>query len=86
MSQDVKSFLHEWCSKNKFDPKFEVRPTGKRHIEKSLTIPRLQMKIFQVPSIANASCARFGFKDSPTSGPEIRRTRRTPKRMEPEIS
>ena len=25
---DVKSFFHEWCAKNKVEPKFEVRPTG----------------------------------------------------------
>lgn len=29
MPQDIKAFFHEWCSKNKFDPQFEVRPTGK---------------------------------------------------------
>lgn len=26
---DVKSFFHEWCNKNKIDPNFNVRPTGK---------------------------------------------------------
>lgn len=26
--QDIKSFFHEWCSKNKVEPHFEARPTG----------------------------------------------------------
>lgn len=29
MPQDIKAFFHEWCSKSKVDPQFEVRPTGK---------------------------------------------------------
>lgn len=29
MARDIKAFFHEWCSKNKTDPQFEVRPTGK---------------------------------------------------------
>lgn len=28
MPQDIKAFFHEWCAKNKFEPQFEVRPTG----------------------------------------------------------
>lgn len=28
MSQDLKSFFHEWCSRNKVEPSFETRPTG----------------------------------------------------------
>lgn len=30
MPQDIKAFFHEWCSKNKVDPIFEIRPTGKK--------------------------------------------------------
>lgn len=26
---DIKSFLHQFCQKNKVEPSFEVRPTGK---------------------------------------------------------
>lgn len=36
MSADIKSFFHEWCSKNKCDPKFEVRPTGPKHRQRFL--------------------------------------------------
>lgn len=28
MVQDIKAFFHEWCSKTKVEPLFEVRPTG----------------------------------------------------------
>lgn len=27
---DVKSFLHQFCQRNKVEPQFEVRPTGKK--------------------------------------------------------
>lgn len=33
---DMKSVFHEWCSKNKVEPKFEVRPTGPKHRQRFL--------------------------------------------------
>jgi hypothetical protein len=33
MPQDIKAFFHEWCSKNKLDPQFEARPTGKSYFQ-----------------------------------------------------
>jgi hypothetical protein len=36
MPQDIKSFLHEWCAKNKIEPQFESRPTGELLLEEKL--------------------------------------------------
>ncbi|KAK5642747.1 hypothetical protein RI129_008914 [Pyrocoelia pectoralis] len=33
---DVKSFLHQYCQKNKVEPQFEVRPTGPKHRQRFL--------------------------------------------------
>ncbi|KAJ8934695.1 hypothetical protein NQ318_009570 [Aromia moschata] len=33
---DIKSFLHQFCQKNKAEPAFEVRPTGPKHRQRFL--------------------------------------------------
>ncbi|KAF5271033.1 hypothetical protein FQR65_LT05383 [Abscondita terminalis] len=33
---DIKSFLHQFCQKNKVEPQFEVRPTGPKHRQRFL--------------------------------------------------
>nr|XP_023019376.1 dosage compensation regulator isoform X1 [Leptinotarsa decemlineata] len=33
---DIKSFLHQFCQKNKVEPTFEVRPTGPKHRQRFL--------------------------------------------------
>ncbi|XP_018334695.1 dosage compensation regulator [Agrilus planipennis] len=38
---DIKSFLHQFCQKNKIEPSFEVRPTGPKHRQRFLCEVRL---------------------------------------------
>ncbi|KAJ8922275.1 hypothetical protein NQ315_004214 [Exocentrus adspersus] len=38
---DVKSFLHQFCQKNKVEPVFEVRPTGPKHRQRFLCEVRI---------------------------------------------
>lgn len=38
---DAKSFLHQYCQKNKLDPSFEVRPTGPKHRQRFLCEVRI---------------------------------------------
>nr|XP_034195568.1 dosage compensation regulator isoform X1 [Osmia lignaria] len=33
---DIKSFLHQWCTKNGKEPQFDVRPTGLKHRQRFL--------------------------------------------------
>ncbi|GJQ87202.1 putative ATP-dependent helicase [Trypoxylus dichotomus] len=33
---DIKSFLHQYCQKNKKEPNFEIRPTGPKHRQRFL--------------------------------------------------
>ncbi|KAI4469545.1 atp-dependent rna helicase [Holotrichia oblita] len=33
---DIKSFLHQYCQKNKKEPSFEIRPTGPKHRQRFL--------------------------------------------------
>uniref|UniRef100_A0A1Y1MYD4 DRBM domain-containing protein n=1 Tax=Photinus pyralis TaxID=7054 RepID=A0A1Y1MYD4_PHOPY len=33
---EIKSFLHQFCQKNKVEPQFEVRPTGPKHRQRFL--------------------------------------------------
>uniref|UniRef100_A0AAR5P7Z1 RNA helicase n=1 Tax=Dendroctonus ponderosae TaxID=77166 RepID=A0AAR5P7Z1_DENPD len=38
---DAKSFLHQFCQKNKVEPSFEVRPTGPKHRQRFLCEVRI---------------------------------------------
>ncbi|CAH1119551.1 unnamed protein product [Phaedon cochleariae] len=39
---DLKSFLHQFCQKNKKEPAFEVRPTGPKHRQRFLCEVRIE--------------------------------------------
>lgn len=39
---DIKSFLHQFCQKQKVDPVFEVRPTGPKHRQRFLCEVRVE--------------------------------------------
>ncbi|XP_073843216.1 dosage compensation regulator mle-like isoform X1 [Musca autumnalis] len=38
---DIKSFFHEWCTKNKADPQYSVRATGPKHRQRFLCEVRI---------------------------------------------
>lgn len=39
---DIKSFFHQWCTKQKVTPQFDVRPTGPKHRQRFLCEVRVE--------------------------------------------
>ncbi|XP_069700585.1 dosage compensation regulator mle [Periplaneta americana] len=39
---DIKSFFHQWCTKQKVTPQFDVRPTGPKHRQRFLCEARVE--------------------------------------------
>lgn len=50
---DLKSFLHEWCNKNRLEPMFEVRPTGPKHRQRFLC--ELRVSTFPYTAVGNST-------------------------------
>ncbi|XP_074099663.1 dosage compensation regulator mle isoform X1 [Cotesia typhae] len=50
---DIKSFLHQWCTKNGKEPQFDVRPTGLKHRQRFLC--ELRVNNFDYVAVGNST-------------------------------